>query len=377
LGLLPLRAAGSAAARGSDVYLFLTGMMVLAEIARREGVFDWVASRAVSAAHGSRTRLFALVFGAGTVVTAILSNDATAVVLTPAVAAAVRKTGVPPLPYLYVCAFVANAGSFVLPISNPANLVVFQSAIPPLGGWLAAFALPSLLSLGATYAALAWLSRKDLKGPVPGDDGDPRLAAGGRFALGGIAAVALASTVASARGLPLGAVTCGGAALLLGALASRAPRKLIATLRGVSWSVLLLVAGLFVLVAAVDETGLLQVARAAAASAGRANRWPGALAAAATAALVSNITNNLPSGLIAGTALGALHGSAITRNATALGIDLGPNLSVTGSLATLLWLRELRRESIDIDAGMFLRAGAVAMPPALLLAVAGLCLTAR
>jgi arsenical pump membrane protein len=119
-GFLPWAQAGSAIVKGTDVYLFLTGMMLLAELARQEGVFDWLASLAVAAAKGSRERLFALVYLVGTAVTIFLSNDATAVVLTPAVYAAVQKARTKALPYLFICAFIANAASFVLPISNPA-----------------------------------------------------------------------------------------------------------------------------------------------------------------------------------------------------------------------------------------------------------------
>ncbi|HEY0205023.1 MAG TPA: SLC13 family permease, partial [Acetobacteraceae bacterium] len=120
LGLLSPSDAAAGVARGLDVYLFLVGMMLLAELARQEGLFDWLAARAARLAHGSGTRLFTLVFLVGTVVTVFLSNDATAVVLTPAVAAVVRTAKAEhPLPYLFICAFIANAASFVLPISNP------------------------------------------------------------------------------------------------------------------------------------------------------------------------------------------------------------------------------------------------------------------
>jgi arsenical pump membrane protein len=118
-GLLPLPVAISAVGKGVDLYLFLTGMMLLAELARREGVFDWLAALAVRAARGSRRRLFTLVYLVGMVVTVFLSNDATAVVLTPAVYAAVKKARTEALPYLLICAFIANAASFVLPISTP------------------------------------------------------------------------------------------------------------------------------------------------------------------------------------------------------------------------------------------------------------------
>jgi arsenical pump membrane protein len=118
LRLVPLKLAGQAVARGSDVYLFLIGMMLLSELAREQGVFDWVASVAVRGANGSCSRLFLLVYGAGTLVTIFMSNDATAVVLTPAILTAVRKAKVSPLPYLFVCALIANAASDIEPCES-------------------------------------------------------------------------------------------------------------------------------------------------------------------------------------------------------------------------------------------------------------------
>ena len=123
-GLIGLDEVWRGVSRGTDVYLFLIGMMLLSELARREGLFDWLAAVATSHAKGSPKRLFALIYCVGILVTAFLSNDATAVVLTPAVYAAARAAKVKePLPYLLICAFIANAASFILPISNPANLV--------------------------------------------------------------------------------------------------------------------------------------------------------------------------------------------------------------------------------------------------------------
>ncbi|HEX6544867.1 MAG TPA: SLC13 family permease, partial [Bryobacteraceae bacterium] len=151
LQLIPASRAIAAVGKGVDVYLFLTGMMLLAELARNEGVFDWLATLAVRGSRGSGARLFALVYAVGILVTTFLSNDATAVVLTPAVYAAVKKAKAAPLPYLFICAFIANAASFVLPISNPANLVVYGSDVPPLLTWLRLFTVPSVLSIGATF----------------------------------------------------------------------------------------------------------------------------------------------------------------------------------------------------------------------------------
>jgi arsenical pump membrane protein len=376
-GLVPLRAVASALGRGTDVYLFLAGMMLLAELARREGVFDWVASHAVRAARGSRLRLFTLVYTVGVVVTIVLSNDATAVVLTPAVAAAVRKAKAEPLPYLFACAFIANAASFVLPISNPANLVVFAGAMPTLPRWLAAFALPSLVSIVATFAVLALISRRDLRGSTSTDVDIARLGRSGGIALAGIGLTAIALLTASAFDAPLGATTCACGVLVFLIAALRDRTAFVEVLRSVSWSVLVLVAGLFVLVQGLDATGLLDATRHGIETLAA---WPPALAvlaAAAVTAAASNVMNNLPSGLIAGASVATLHGHNALRSAVAIGIDLGPNLSVTGSLATVLWLIALRREHIDVTAWTFLRAGAFVMPLALALAVLSVLVTTR
>jgi arsenical pump membrane protein len=376
-GLEPLPAVVSAIGRGTDVYLFLAGMMLLAELARREGVFDWVASHAVRAARGSRKRLFALVYLAGIVVTTILSNDATAVVLTPAVAAAVRAAKAEPLPYLLACAFIANAASFVLPISNPANLVVFAGAMPALPQWLVAFAVPSLLSIVATFVMLALVSRRDLAGRVASDVAAAGLRPGGRMVLFGIALTAAALLAASTYAAPLGATTCicGTIVFAIASLRDRAAFAVV--IRSVSWTVLLLVAGLFVIVAGLDAAGLTDLARHGVETLAALPPLPAVLCAAFVTAAASNLMNNLPAGLIAGSSVAPLHGHEALRSAIAVGIDLGPNLSVTGSLATVLWLIALRRERIEITAWTFLRAGALVMPPALVLAALSVLLTTR
>ncbi len=164
--LLSASDALTAIVKGTDVYLFLIGMMVLAELARREGLFDWLAAYAVNHAAASAKKLFVFVYGVGTIVTIFLSNDATAVVLTPAVYAAARQAKAPPLPFLFICAFIANAASFVLPISNPANLVVFGQRIPVLLTWVSEFGVASVISIIATYGVLYLTQRRhSLRGP--------------------------------------------------------------------------------------------------------------------------------------------------------------------------------------------------------------------
>lgn len=374
LGLIPWRAALAAALKGEDVYLFLVGMMLLAEVARRNGLFDWTARHAVAFARGSATRLFALVYAVGALVTVFLSNDATAVVLTPAVYAAAKAARAAPLPHLFACAFIANAASFVLPISNPANLVMFGRHMPELARWLALFAAPSLAAILVTFAALRWSQRRALAAPIADHVAETPLSRGGALSALGLGAAALALVAASARGLSLGLPTlaCGlGVSALVLVFARQSPMDL---LRGVSWGVLPLVAGLFVLVeglAAVGAVGAL--AQPLAEHAAHAPRETAAIAGL-VAGLLTNIANNLPLGLLSAFAAEAAQTPLVVKAGLLIGIDLGPNLSITGSLATLLWLVAIRREGAHVDPFAFLKVGALVMPPALIAALVVLAL---
>jgi len=368
-GLMPVAPALSAVGKGLDVYLFLIGMMLLSETAREQGLFEWVAATASIHARGSTTRLFALVYITGIVTTTFLSNDATAVVLTPAVSAAARKAKAEPLPLLFACALIANAASFVLPISNPANLVLYGGKMPPLGQWFASFALPSIAAIVVTFLVLRWVERKRLAGPCEGDIDRMPLTPGGRAAFAGIAVTAIVLLIVSALDVQLGLPTfIAGVATTLAvcALGRKSP---LALARNVSWSVLPLVAGLFVLVEALDRTGVIgRVADALRAAS--ANPVHGAAVSGTVLAFVSNLMNNLPAGLVASTAVAQAHPPRLMVDALLIGVDLGPNLSITGSLATILWLQAIRREGEDVGFWQFLKVGAVAMPLALMAALA-------
>jgi arsenical pump membrane protein len=368
-GLLPLTDGARAVRKGLDVYLFLTGMMLLSETARCEGLFDWVAAFAVNHAARSPRRLFVLLYGVGVVVTAFLSNDATAVVLTPAVFAAARKAKADPLPYLFVCALIANAASFVLPISNPANLVLYGGDTPPLGRWLASFAFPSVLSICATYGVLRWSQRAALAGECDGGVEQSRLSGGGWAALIGLVLTGTVLLIVSALDIQLGAPTCLMGLLTAGIVLVRKRASPAPVIAGVSWAVLPLVAGLFVIVEALNRSGLTGALAALLRAAVSVSVDGAAAASGLAVAMASNLTNNLPAGLIASTALAKAHASRKVVDAVLIGVDLGPNLSITGSLATILWLTAIRREGEDVGFFRFLRIGVLVMPPALALAI--------
>jgi arsenical pump membrane protein len=364
--LIPLPQAAHAVYEGLNVYLFLTGMMILAELAREEGVFEWAADLAAHHARNSPGRLFVLIYLVGTFVTALLSNDATAVVLTPAVLAVIRRARVDPKPYLFACAFIANAASFVFPISNPANLVVFDQHMPPLGMWLRIFLLPSVTSILVTFLCLRCLSRKELRGEMRGEVKRVLLSTDGKLALAGLAIAAVALVTSSALGISLGAPTCCAAIFAMAVVTWRDRSSPLKVAKGVAWSILPLVAGLFVIVEALQNAGLLRLGLTGLRSLAETTTWVAKGIAAFAVALLSNGMNNLPVGLMSGAAIRHAQETTVVAHAILIGVDLGPNLSVTGSLATIFWLIALRRENVEITAWEFFKIGIVTMPLALI-----------
>ncbi len=371
LRLIPLRLAGQAIAEGSDVYFFLIGMMLLSALARDNGVFDWVAAKSIEAAKRSPVRLFTIIYGVGTIVTICMSNDATAVVLTPAVLAAVRKSKAQPLPFLFACAMIANAASFVLPISNPANLVVFHAGMPSLGQWLASFLLPSMLSIWVTFLVLRWYFRKDFCSQLPESNEVVELKPSGKLVLYGLGLVVIVLLVVSSLNKDLGLPTCIAALCVTVAVCLRNKCNPLPPAKEISWTTLGLVAALFVIVDAVESVGALQLTKSAMHHAEALGQYVGTFVTSFVVAVGNNLLNNLPLGLIAGGTLTATHTHGLMANAVLIGVDLGPNLSVTGSLATILWLLALRKEKLEVSALDFLKVGAIAMPLALAASMAG------
>ncbi len=358
--------------RGTDVYLFLTGMMLLSEVARREGLFDWLAFFALSHAKGSPKRLFLLIYIVGVVVTAFLSNDATAVVLTPAVYAACRAAKISnPMPFLLVCAFTANAASFVLPISNPANLVVFGAGtMPSLWLWIATFSLPSIGAILATFLALYWTQRPAiLNETLQIHQSELKLSLNGKLAAAGLCVTSFVLLCSSAFHFDLGLPTFITGFVTMMTVLLLTKNSLSGVFKNVAWSVLPLVGGLFIVVEALENTNLTSVIAEQLSHASLA--WPDHAAALSglAVALISNMVNNLPAGLLAGSVVQVANVPDKVAAAILIGVDLGPNLSITGSLATILWLSALRREGVGIGAIAFFKLGTVVMFPALLLSL--------
>jgi arsenical pump membrane protein len=244
--------------------------------------------------------------------------------------------------------------------------------MPPLLQWLARFGLPSLVSIAVTYAILRWTQRAHLREPTDENPDVPSLTREGMIVGIALILAAISLLVVSALGLDLGLPTFVVGALTLIVVMFFRGFGAMEALKHISWGVVPLVAGLFVFVEALDRTGLLgflsDQLRRGAQDAPALTAW----ASAFVAGFGSNIANNLPVGLLAGAAIQLDSPPPLTTDAILIGVDLGPNLSVTGSLATILWLVALRREGEHVSALEFLKVGALIMPVSLVLAVAAL-----
>jgi len=213
-----------------------------------------------------------------------------------------------------------------------------------LGHWLLWFGVPSIFSIVATFAVLRWIFRKELRGTIQFQVEDHSMNHHGKLVLRGLVATAVVLLVASGLDWNLGLPTCLTALFVTLIVSVRARNNPLPLFREISWSTLALVAGLFLMVDAVESIGAMAYTKAWLSWVETLAPSVGALLTAFVVGIANNLVNNLPLGLIAGGTLQAAHAKGLLASAVLLGVDLGPNLSITGSLATILWLIALRRK---------------------------------
>ena len=161
-GLETPRQAGQTVAQGGDVLLFLLALLLLSDLLRASGFFEWAAVHAARAAGGDGRALYRNVFVLGALITAFLSLDTTAVILTPLVLSFVQRLRLPSRPFLLACAFVANTGSLLLPVSNLTNLLFVSAFHLGFGAFALRMALPQVVAVVVNYALFRWLFARDL-----------------------------------------------------------------------------------------------------------------------------------------------------------------------------------------------------------------------
>jgi arsenical pump membrane protein len=343
---------------------FLAAVLVLGRLCQQEGLFAAAGARLARASQGSPRRLLAGVFWLSSMTTAVLSLDTTVVLLTPVVYETALTLRVRPKPYMYACTHLANSASLLLPVSNLTNLLAFAVAGVSLVRFGALMALPWLAAIVVEYLVFRWFFAGDLAGP-----GKPAVAQATpipRYPLGVLAVTLAGFVVTSLAGVNPAWAALGGAVLLAAPRLARRQSGPADLLRAASLPFLLFVLSLGLVVSAVVSNGLGgAITRLLPAG----SSLPALLAIAAIAAVLANVVNNLPAVLVLLPALAGHPGAVL---AMLIGVNVGPNLTYAGSLATLLWRRLLHERDVDVDLGEFTRLGLLTVPAALAVATAGL-----
>jgi arsenical pump membrane protein len=362
--------------RDWNTFLFFLGMMGLSALAEAAGFFDWLAVQAARLAVKSAARLFLNVFLLGTLISMILSNDATALILTPIVYVLVTKLRLPVLPYLFACTFIADTASFLLPVSNPINIIILSRFPLDLPTFLRLLFLPSLVVIAINIGIFFLLYRKQLKGSfdikqLPSAEAAIQHKAYFRYTCCVLVALAVAYVITSATQLPLSLIALSGTLLLLIGGLSWRRTSLRQTAKRISWSIFGFIAGMFVVVRAIEDTGLTTMFGNWLIHLSGATTFGAVMVGTAGAALGTNLINNVPMAVVMISALGSIqHASPAIQHgfiaATMFGCDLGPNLTTVGSLATVLWLLILRQRNVDVSGLDYFKVGVVVTPLMLL-----------
>ena len=308
--------------------------------------------------------LFCLLLLLGAFTTIALSLDTTAVLLTPVVLALASRLRLSPLPFAMSAVWLANTASLLLPVSNLTNLLAVSRSHMSAVEFASRTWLPALLSLVVTAVVLGLVYRRDLGGhyriPDAIDVRDNTL-----FRVAAIVCVAVAPFFVS--GIPVWITATAAAVLLVVLFAFRAPRTLRISL--LPWRLVLLVWGLFLVIATLGVHGLDELLGRLAGHSGSA---VGVLRTAGVGAGASNLFNNLPSYLALARVTDGRHDQLF---GLLLGTNLGPLVLIWGSLATLLWRERCKARGVHVGAWEFARVGLIGVPVLLVVGWAGLLAT--
>jgi arsenical pump membrane protein len=370
IGAISVRQAAAQVADLSGVVAFLGAVLVLAKLCDDEGLFE-AAGAAIARVRVGSHGLLRQVFVIASTITAVLSLDATVVLLTPVVLATVRRLRTPVRPYAYATATLANAASLLLPVSNLTNLLAFHTAHISFTKFTLVMALPWLATVAVVYLIFRWFFAKDLRvTPHPDEAGSaPRPPV---FVLVVVGLTLVGFAVAQSVGVAPAWVALAGAAVLAVRSLRRGHTSLTEIARSASVSFLVFVLALGVVVHAVTLNGMdTAMSKVLPSGSGLVSL----LAIAAVAAVLANVVNNLPATLVL-LPLVAPSGT-VAILAVLLGVNIGPNLTYAGSLSNLLWRRVLRRHDVEASVGEYTRLGICTVPAALVAAVLALWLSVR
>ena len=374
LGIVsPSEAVGQLKTLGPTVG-FLAAILVLAHLADVAGMFNWLGERLGAFSGGRPVRLLGLVFAAAAGTTAVLSLDATVVLLTPVVFRTAVGLGLRAKPHVYACTHLANSASTLLPVSNLTNLLAFSASGLSFLNFAALMGLPWLAVIAVEYAVFRWFFRADLQQMAgaarsPGGPAGP-VSAPPVFVFTVLALTLVGFGVSGLVGVePVWVALAGAGALAVRGL-TRREITIPGLVREASPLFCLFVFALAIVVAGVTGHGM---GRALGALLPATPNLTGLLGIAVLAAVLANVVNNLPATLVMLSVLGIDPHPGMVL-AMLIGVNVGPNLTYVGSLATLLWRRVLAGRDAAPTLTEFLRLGALTVPVGLLVGVVALWL---
>jgi len=338
-----------------DVILLLIGMMVLVSGLEVCGFFDLVSSRIAARAKRQLSFLTWLMI-ATAALSALVLNDAIALLVTPVVIRSARSLKVNPVPYLVAVAIAANVGSVATEVGNPQNAyIAIRSGIPFLT--FTVYLLPvTIVCLAIAIAGVRLAFRRDLAAPIAGEVAAPivPLQRRGLTLTFGVAVVVAAAFLASPHPdwLPLIALIGGSVVLFfLPFVSTVTARSLIAK---VDWSIILFFVGLFLLLAGVRASGLSAAIQGAFTSAlgGQA----GGLAwLVGLSSLLSSLISNVPAVLLLAEVVP--QGSTQLWLALAASSTLAGNATILGAACNVIVVQVASREGVSVTMKDFVKAG--------------------
>ncbi len=367
IGALSVHGARSALSALGPTVGFLAALLVLADGCRRAGVFDALGTLMAARSRGRPRRLLAMVFLAAAGTTAVLSLDATIVLLTPIVFATAARLRTSPRPHVYACSHLANSASLLLPVSNLTNLLAFTACGISFTRFAALMALPWLVALTVEWVVVTRVFADDLRPAAAAARVSPDAPAHlPRLALSVVALTLIGFGISSIVGVaPVWFATAGAVTLTL----AQPPESVRALAAAAEPTFLVFVLGLGVVVEAAGVHGLSSVVRSLLPS---GSDLPELLAVAGVSAVLANLVNNLPATLIIVAVVSSSAPGGVL--AMLIGVNVGPNLTYVGSLATLLWRRIIHAHDEEVDVVQFLKLGALTVPVTLVAATASLWL---
>jgi len=362
-----------------DATLAFIGIILLSMVLDEIGFFEWAALKMARLSGGNGHLMFVYMLILGALVSAFFANDGAALILTPIVLAKMKYLKMKPLAmfaFLMAGGFIGDSASNPLIISNLTNIVT--AGYFHIGFWEYAktMFLPNLLSIIASIAVLwiyfrndipTYIDIKNLPTPESAIKNQTMFNLSWYF----LALLMLGYFIGDKYHLPISVFALGGALIFLAIATYFKATKPMLTIKAAPWQVVWFSIGLYVVVYGLKNGGLTTYLAGLITQLQSIGNLYAVIGTGFLSAILSSVMNNMPTIMIMDIAIGEAGNHALAY-ANIIGCNLGPKMTPTGSLATLLWLHVLAQKGVKISWWEYMKVGLVVTPPVLLVALLGL-----